>query len=244
MTLSGAPALQPTRLGLAAHVAAAPRAEAAEAAEPGGAAPAAPGPPQAAIPTAGADLLNLAQEQYNLEASAAATLGFSVFSLKPDVQHDVLVYQVARYKDVSDTSGATYRFGIAVEATIVVTVEKFEGGITLPSVAANVQLNHSTASSDLAVRGYAFPAGASVTLPAWGSFDVDSYTDFQKAVDAIVAQVLFDNENIHPVLLATTTAPTAAPDVTPPPHRFVHDLLVKVEHAVGADRAAGTTPGG
>jgi hypothetical protein len=232
MALSSAPALQPTRLGLAAHVAAASPAEAAAAASPAeAAAPAPPGPPEAAIPKAGSDLLNLAQEQYNLEASAAATLGFSVFTLKPNVQHDVLVYQVARYKDVSDTSGATFRFGIAVEATIVVTVEKFEGGITLPSVAANVQLDHSTASSDLAVRGYSFPPGASVTLPAWGSFDVDSYTDFQKAVDAIVAQVLFDNDNIHPVLLATTTAPTTAPDVSPPEHRFLYKLGERLEHA-------------
>jgi hypothetical protein len=217
MTLAKAPALQPTRLAFGAHLAAAAP-SAPEAAEPARA------PQPSGIPQAGSELTDLSQENYNLEASAAVTLGFSVVSLKANVEHDVLVYQVARYKDVAGEDGTTFRFGVAVEATIVVTVEKFEGGLTLPAVAANVQLGHATASSDLAVRGYGFTPESAVTLPAWGSFDVDSYTDFQKAIDSIVAKVLFDNPNIHPVLLATTAPPSASPDTTPPPHRFTYKL--------------------
>ena len=237
MTLSTGPALQPTRLDLNAHLAPAATTEGASAAVAE-----APGN----IPQAGSDLTNLSQEQYNLEASAAVSLGFSVVMLKPQVQHDVLLYQVARYKDVSDQGGATYRFGVAVEATIVVTVEKFDGGITLPSVAANVQLGYSTASSDLAVRGYSFAPGTAVTLPAWGSFDVDSYTDFQNAVDSIVAKVLFDNDNIHPVLLATTTPPALNPEVTPPTHRFIYKVgewLQNIEDHAPSKRLAAAAGG-
>jgi hypothetical protein len=208
-----APPLQPTRLALGAHLpAVAPPADGTEATAP--TENVLPQPPED-----GAALHELAQEQYSLDVSAAATLGFSVVSLKGDDEHKVLVYQVARYKDLTDTHGATYRFGIAVEATIVATVAHFEGGLTLPTVAANVQLGYSNASSDLAVRGYAFTPQLSVTLPAWGSFDVGAYADFQKSVDAIVSKVLFDNGNIKPVLLATTTAPIDSPEITPPHKR-------------------------
>ncbi|HEY4811909.1 MAG TPA: hypothetical protein VIH71_12710 [Solirubrobacteraceae bacterium] len=212
MTLSPASALQPTRLALTAHVA------------PEDAGGVASGPPSDQIPTTGADLTQLAQEQYNLDVSAAVTLGFSVVSLKADAKHDVLVYQVARYKDVSDAKGETYRFGIAVEATIQVTVDHFEGGLTLPTVAANVQLGYSSASSDLAVRGYAFSHEKAVTVPPWGSFSVDSYAAFEKSIDEIVAAVLFDNDKIRPVLLATTTPPINSADTTPPQHRFFYKL--------------------
>jgi hypothetical protein len=188
------------------------------------------------VPATSADLTDLAQEQYNLEESAALTLGFSLANLAPNVSHDVLVYQVARYKDIAATDGNTYRFGIAVEATIVVTVDKFQGGLTLPAIAANVQLGHSTASSDLSVRGYAFQAATAITLPPWGSFDVDSYTDFEKAIDDIVAKVLFDANNIKPVLLATSAPPLNAPDTKPPLHRFFYRL----KHFVEGDTDWGT----
>jgi hypothetical protein len=125
---------------------------------------------------------------------------------------------------VSDANGETYRFGVAVEATIHVTVDHFEGGLTLPTVAANVQLGYSAASSDLAVRGYAFGPAKTVAVPPWGSFSVDSYADFQKAVDAIVSSVLFDNDNIQPVLLATTTPPINSPETQPPKRRFFYKL--------------------
>jgi hypothetical protein len=97
-------------------------------------------------------------------------------------------------------------------------------------VAANVELGYATASSDLALRGYAFTAQKPVTLPSWGSFDVDTYAGFQKAVDAIVATVLFDNENIKPVLLATDTPPAKDPTLTPPLERPEYGVLGRLFH--------------
>jgi hypothetical protein len=94
MALSPASALQPTRVARSAHVASR---------EPADAGGAPPGPPSDQIPTTGADLTQLAQEQYNLDVSAETTLGFSVVSLKADAKHDILVYQVARYTDVGRT---------------------------------------------------------------------------------------------------------------------------------------------
>jgi hypothetical protein len=256
MALLPAPMLQPTRLTLDAHlapgatikaVAAPPEApDQAAAAAPGAgdeavagaaAAPdqtvvAPPGSIDNKIPKTGAQLTQLAQEQYNLDISAAVSLGYSVVSLKADAKHDILVYQVARYKDVSDSNGQTYRFGVAIEATIQVTTDKFDGGLTLPGVAANVQLGYSSASSDLAARGYAFDPTKPVTVPPWGSFNVDSYATFQKAVDAMVNTILFDNDNIKPVLLATTSPPVNSPEAVPPKHRFAYDVghALHLEH--------------
>jgi len=154
----------------------------------------------------------LSQEEYNLEESAALSLGYSIATLAAQGSHDVLIFQVARYKDIG-FQGQTYRFGVAIEATIVVTTTKFQGGLTLPVVAANVQMNFAAASSTLAVRGY-LPQ-APLQLPAWGSFDVGSYAEFQATVSKLQDNVLFDNPNIQPVLLAATQPPSADPSVKP-----------------------------
>lgn len=180
---------------------------------------------QAAANLTAEDLEQLAQEQYNLEESTALSLGYSVASLTAQGSHDVLIFQVARYKDI-DIQGQTYRFGVAIEATVVVATAKFQGALTLPVVAANVQLNFAAASSILAVRGY-LPQTA-LQLPTWGSFDVGSYTDFQATVSKLQDNTLFDNPNIRPVLLATTQPPAASPPVKPK-HIFFYDLGRRIE---------------
>jgi hypothetical protein len=220
--------LLPTRLPIGNYIPAVP-------AQPGGQAEHAAGlqqgstlqiPADIKIPLTGDDLGELSQEEYNLEQSGAISLGFSVFNLAPSGTHDVLIFQVSRYKDVADQDD-TFRFGVAVEATITVTTEKFQGGLTLPAVAANVQLSNATASSTLAVRGY-LPK-APLELPAWGSFDVGSYTDFQNTVSQLQKSVLFDNKNIQPVLLATTkTAPGAEP-AQERPHGFFYDMGQRIK---------------
>ena len=156
----------------------------------------------------------------------AATLGFSVFSLSGSGQHDVLIFQVARYKDVAN-GGDTFRFGVAIEAVITVWVGKFQGNLTLPVVAANVQLSNSTASSDLAVRGY-LPKAA-LHLPPWGSFDVGSYAEFQSTVSTLQDTILFDNDNIKPVLLATTRPVPGSAPAEKAPHGFFYDVGKRIE---------------
>jgi hypothetical protein len=196
--------MQPTRLTLAGHLPDSSGEPPTGVVTPAVSGP--PGAPIAGIPQNGADLGELSQDEYNLEESAALSLGFSVATLEDSAKHDVLIFQAARFKDVA-VQGATYRFGVSVEATIVVTTDKFQGSLTLPVVAANVQLSFAKASSTLAVRGYLPQANKPIHLPAWGSFDVGSYADFQAVVSKLQDAVLFDNDNIRPVLLATTEQP-------------------------------------
>jgi len=233
-------ALQPTRLALGSHLSDEKRTSLAQQAvapvpippappPPGTeAAPAPPPPPPPpgtpatalipGTPQDGGELGELAQEEYNLDETLALSLGFAVASVSGNGEHEVLVFQSARYKDVS-FQGETYRFGVAIESTIVVNSTTFKGGLTLPAVAANVQLGFTSASSKLAVRGY-IPTKP-LTLPAWGSFDVGSYSAFQNTVSDLQT-VLFDNANIHPVLLATTAPPH--PDAPKPKSKHIWRL--------------------
>jgi hypothetical protein len=152
------------------------------------------------------ELDQFSQEQYNLNDSMALSLGYSLFSLSDNANHVLLVFQAARFKDLV-SEGETYRFGVAIEAAITVTTNSFKGGLTLPVVAANVQLNFASASSEVSLRGYRPPPSSPPILPTWGSFDVSSYTDFQEAISKMQQNVLFDDNNIVPVLIATTSAP-------------------------------------
>jgi hypothetical protein len=59
----------------------------------------------------------------------------------------------SRWKDI--VSGAhTYRFGVALRAIVVISDIKGDGTLTLPVVAAQVELEGARASAQLLVRGY------------------------------------------------------------------------------------------
>ena len=153
------------------------------------------------IPANGHDLPELGQYQYHLSFDEAASLGYAVAKLDEEHTHEVILFQAARFKDLSD-KGATFRYGVAVEAIITVSVIKGDGSVTLAAVAASVQLSYANATSSLSVRGY-LPQTALI-LPEWGEFDVGAYSKFQQTVSGLQSAVLFDNDNIRPQLLATT----------------------------------------
>jgi hypothetical protein len=207
--------LLPTRLALGNYFPGSPPASGGQPEQAVELRQAVPPSPPSSIEVSVDDLAEMSQEQYNLKQSDAVTLGYSLVTLSESGTHDVLIFQAARYKDVADGE-YTFRFGVAIEAT----TEKFEGGLTLPAVAANVQLSNASASSDLAVRGY-LPKTA-LQLPAWGSFDVGSYTEFQTKVSNLQSTVLSDNDSIRPVLLATTKTVPGAEQVQKSPHGFFY----------------------
>ena len=134
------------------------------------------------IPVApSADALNnWTQENYSLNVSAAANLGFPVGNVEGSVQHDALMFGAARWKDV--VSGEhSYRFGVALRALVVVSDIKVSGALTLPVVAAKVELEGARASAQLMVRGYV-GSDLGALLPTWQSFGVDSYAQYMGAV--------------------------------------------------------------
>jgi hypothetical protein len=149
-----------------------------------------------------ADLDNWAQESYSLSVSAAAYLGFPVGSITAGVQRDALMFGSSRWRDVVN-SEHTYRFGVALRALVVVTDIKGSVALTLPIVAAKVEIEGAHASAQLLVRGYQGNDLGGL-LPNWQSFGVDSYSQYMSAVSDLQKAIMGDAGNIQPELLATT----------------------------------------
>lgn len=156
------------------------------------------------------ELGDWSQESYNVDVSVAADLGFPIGSAAASVQHDALMFGVSRWKDVVSDKH-TYRFGVALRALVVVFDIKASGGLTLPVVAAKVELEGARASAQLMVRGY-LGSDLGGLLPTWQSFGVDSYAQYMAAVSNMQKAILSDAANIQPELLATTVFSRTAPD--------------------------------
>ena len=156
------------------------------------------------------ELDNWAQENYSLSVSAAANLGFPVGNVSGSVQHDALMFGAARWRDVVSGEHA-YRFGVALRALVVVSEIKVSGALTLPVVAAKVELEGARASAQLMVRGY---QGSDLggLLPTWQSFGVDSYAQYMAAVSSLQKAIMSDAASIQPELLATTVFSHKAAD--------------------------------
>jgi hypothetical protein len=161
------------------------------------------------VPSAG-ELSDWTQENYAVDVSMAADLGFPIRSVGASIQHDALIFGVSRWKDVVSNQH-TYRFGVALRALVVVSDIKVSGGLTLPVVAAKVELEGARASAQLMVRGY---VGSDLggLLPTWQSFGVDSYAQYMTAVSSMQKAILSDAANIQPELLATTVFSRQAAD--------------------------------
>lgn len=162
--------------------------------------------------TPGVDqLADWSHETYALDSSVAARLGFPIGDVSLTFRRQSLLFEVSRWLDVDSADGHIYRFGVALRALIIVTENKGDAALTLPAVAAKVELNQAQASAQLLIRGYKGDSLGSM-LPKWNSFGVDSYADYMSRVSDIQDKVMSDADNIAPQLLATTLpAPTVPP---------------------------------
>jgi hypothetical protein len=115
----------------------------------------------------------------------------------------VLLFGITRYSDVV-WQQEVYRYGVSIRVLLEIFSDKLDFNLSLPTIAAKVELGVVRASSQLLIRGYAGDISAS--LPSWQSFDVDSYADYQKSVNELQHKILGDSANIRPELLSTTFA--------------------------------------
>ena len=152
------------------------------------------------------DLANWEQENYQLSVSGALTLGFPVATVSAGVKSEVLIFGTSRWKDI-ESDGYTYRYGVSLRVVVQIRDFKVDGSLTIPVVAAKVQLEGARATAGLLVRGYK----GDLRLPHWQSFDVSSYTEYQETVSTIQGTVTTDEANMDPQLLATTAAGAVLP---------------------------------
>jgi hypothetical protein len=164
-------------------------------------------------PPAVAELRDWSQESYDLTAQVAASLGFPVGQTTGSLSRRVLIFESSRSRDV-EGDGHVYRFGVALRVVVEVVEAKGTGGLTLPVVAAKVELEGARATSRLSVRGYRGD-DLGPLLPPWTSFGVDQYAGYMKAVSDMQAKIMANSAAIDPELLATSAAPSV--DDQPPP---------------------------
>jgi hypothetical protein len=155
------------------------------------------------------DLDNWSQEAYSLSVSTASDLGFPVGNITASFKREALMFGSSRWKDVVN-GGHTYRFGVALRAIVVVSDILGSGALTLPVVAAKVELEGARASAQLLVRGYKCNALGDL-LPAWQSFGVDAYGQYMKSVSDLQKEIMGDAQNVVPELLATTVVARPVP---------------------------------
>jgi hypothetical protein len=158
------------------------------------------------------ELSNWSQEAYSLDVNTATTLGFPLGNIGATYRRQALMFGVSRWKDLA-ASGETYRFGVALRAVIVVSDLRGPINLTLPVVAAKVELDGARATAQLLVRGY---KGKTLgeALPQWQTFGVDAYAQYMKSVSDIQKLIMEDEENIVPELLATTLISSSVPPAT------------------------------
>jgi hypothetical protein len=157
-----------------------------------------------------ADLASWSQENYQLSVKAAAHLGFPIATSSDDVRRDLLIFGTSRWTDVDSGDGHVYRFGISLRVLVQVQSVEAELDLTLPAVAASVQLGRAQASAQLIVRGYNSSTLGKL-LPPWQSFTVDSYSQYMAAISAIQQEIMNNDGSIVPQLLATTVAAPTLP---------------------------------
>jgi len=161
-------------------------------------------------PPAVGDLASWSQENYQLSVKAAAHLGFPITTLSGAIRQDLLIFGTSRWTDVDSGDGHVYRFGISLRVLVQVQSLEAELDLSLPTIAASVQLGRAQASAQLVVRGYN-SSSLGKLLPPWQSFTVDSYSQYMSAISAIQQQIMDDDGSIVPQLLATTVAAPTLP---------------------------------
>ena len=171
--------------------------------------PIADGTPQApqAVPSADTikvgDLSTWEQESYEIAPSLAASVGFPLWGANLNEKLRVMLFGTSRYVDIQKDD-YTYRFGVSIRVMLEILDSENNAKISLPAIAAQVELDIVQANSQLIVAGYTGNIGNQ--LPSWQTFDVNSYSSYMATVSKLQDTIFGDPDNIKPVLLGSTLA--------------------------------------
>jgi hypothetical protein len=129
----------------------------------------------------------------------------NLVGLSAEATKAALVQETRRYTVIDDPADATREqvWGVAVRLAVATTSVDVNVAVTIPVVAATVELNYADARAAIDVLGYSGDFGEK--LPAPTQLDVNSYAAYMTSFAVIQAQVFSDRDNQRPTLLATRT---------------------------------------
>jgi hypothetical protein len=148
-------------------------------------------------------LANWETRVYQYDRTSAADFGFTMGSVKATAGSRLLVMDTTRSKaikrgDHTELWGCGYRFQIEV-SDIGLTTK-----LTLPAIAAAMEVTALEASVRLEVKGYTGDEMWSV-IPSPKPLDVDTYRTYMEAVERIQKAFAQNPDSAVPVLLAEGT---------------------------------------
>lgn len=121
--------------------------------------------------------------------------------------HKGLVQETTRSKTVTGGDGSADTWGVSVRLAVATSKWNVKASVSVPAIAAAVELNLANASATIDVKGY--KGDLSAMLPKPASLDVTSYAAYITAFGQIQQKVFADLANGVPELLARTPASDA-----------------------------------
>jgi hypothetical protein len=152
-----------------------------------------------ANPPKAGELSDWAQFDYDLDARAAAKLGFVFGATSVTASQRLLIREFAR-SSICNSNGKTYRYGTSVRLIVRINMIAITGSLSLSMVAAETQVGRMQAESHLNVVGYVGNRLANM-LPPFRTFNVDAYAEMSTKMNDIKRLIGEDVENIRPVKL-------------------------------------------
>lgn len=161
-------------------------------------------------PVTRADCKSWTSAIYQYERSAALAAGFTVGSIKVKGEYRLLVMDVARTaKHINGDNVEVWGYGyrLLVEVNQVEAVAQ----LTLPAIAASVELGTAEAAVRLDINGYQGDKMWDL-LPQPQPLDVESYREYLQAASRVQKLFASDVDNAVPVMLSQGAVDSVAAD--------------------------------
>jgi hypothetical protein len=126
---------------------------------------------------------------YTKEVAADIKILTGLFGIKGKHASAGVVHEAKRYRNERTEEGTTCEIGVAVRLIAATTKWEVEADISIPNIAAAVNLNAQVGDARIGIEvtGYAGPLGD--LLPAPSRLDVSTLVDYMSAFQKVQRQV-------------------------------------------------------
>ncbi len=155
--------------------------------------------PTCASPPKADELEGFRVQRREIHAHLAGKLGLTLLSGSFSGRRLVVVQDFHRSARCTAEDGSTVVYGAS--ARLVVDIAGFEGSaqLTLPAIAAQVEMGVASAQYDLSARGYVGKVGDLLGAPS--ALDVENYVKLIDSITKLQQLIADDYANIRPVPL-------------------------------------------
>lgn len=148
------------------------------------------------VPPTAEELDEFRDERYELQASAAARLGLAFLTGSVSGNRKSIVTDFMRGAFCTSESGSRVFYGASCRLVVDVSGFSADAKLTLPVIAAQVEMGVAKAMYRLSAKGYV--GKISDVLGASGDLNVENYVNMIKAIDILKGRIADDTANVRP----------------------------------------------